>query len=392
MKAKNARSDRMSKRNTLRHVLHVGVWLAAVGLVVWLFYQRGQQFQVAGIAQGQTRNVALNCAGRITDMRVALFDPVAAGQVVAVVDTVLDNEREEEVLRAQLKTISAKIEQLVAQLVPIQDDLLASQVDREVNRISDLRQFTLDVETARLRILQLKAELASDRMTLADLAGELKITEDLVAKKAVAPYELDKAKAQYDALAQTIDENAKLLQEAEAHYEQTQKRLDNYTSHEPFTPSPENALEPTRKEITVQERLMQEITAQLTAIDERRALELKAPVGGVVSQVWHATGEAVKAGDPILTIAVTQPVEVVGYATQGQLDRVRENMVVEIVKVSGRIRSVESRVTYVGPGVEQMPARLWRNPNTPQYGRPFKVKLPPELGVIPGEVVGIKGL
>lgn len=392
MKAKNARSDHMTKRNTLRHALHVGVWLAAVVLVAYLFYQRGQRFQVIGIAEGQVRQVATNCAGRITDLRVELFDHVTAGQVVAVVDTVLDNEREEEILRAQLKTISAKIEQLVAQLVPIQDDLLASQVDREVNRISDLRQFTLDVETARLRILQLKAQLAADRMTLADLAGELKITEDLVAKEAVAPYELEKAKAQYDALAQNIDENAGLLQEAETHQEQAQERLDSYTSREPFTPSPENALEPTRKEIAVQERLMQEITARLSAIDERRSLELTAPVDGVVSQVLHAAGEAVKAGDPILIIAVTRPMEVVGYAMQGQLDRVRENMVVEIVKVGDRMQSAESRITYVGPVVEQLPAQLWQNPTMPQYGRPFKVKLPPELGVIPGEVVGIKGL
>ena len=40
-----------------------------------------------------------------------------AGQVVAVVDTVLDNENQEEVLRAQLGTISAKIAQLAAQLI-----------------------------------------------------------------------------------------------------------------------------------------------------------------------------------------------------------------------------------------------------------------------------------
>jgi len=392
MKKKHAEGDHMSKRNTLRHVLHVTVWLVAVGIVVWLFYQRTQGFQVVGIAQGHVRQIATNCAGRITDVSVQLFDRVTAGQVVAVVDTVLDNEHQEEILRAQLGTISAKIAQLAAQLVPIQDELKASQVDRETNRIADLRQFTLDVETARLRILQLKAQLADDRMDLADLAAEVKIAQELVAKEAVAPYELEKAKARHDALAQSIVENAQLLEEAEMSLAQAQERLDEYASRETFNPSAESALEPTRKEIAVQEGLMQEISAQLNAVEQQHTLELTSPVDGVVSQIWRAAGEAVTAGDPILTIAVTQPTEVIGYAMQGQLERVRENMVVEIARISAPTQAATSRITYVGPAVVQMPEQLWRNPTMPQYGRPFKVKLPPELAVIPGEVVGIRGL
>lgn len=392
MKTKRAKGDHMSKRNTLRHVLHVGVWLVAVAIVIWLFHQRTQRFQVVGIAQGQVRQVATNCAGRITSVSPQLFDRVVAGQAVAVVDTVLDNEHQEEILRAQLGTISAKIAQLAAQLVPIQDELRASQADRETNRIADLRQFTLDVETARLRILELKAQLAQDRMTLAELASVMKEAEDLVEKKAVAPLEYERAKAQHDALAERIVENVRLLDETEASQAQAQERLDDYASRETFNPSAENALEPTRKEIAVQEGLMQEISAQLNAIEQQRTLELTSPVDGIVSQLWRAPGEAVIAGEPILTIAVTQPTEVIGYAMQGQLERVRENMVVEVARISAPTQAATSRVTYVGPAVVQMPEQLWQNPTMPQYGRPFKVKLPPELAVIPGEVVGIRGL
>jgi len=392
MKKKVARSDLMSKRNTLRHAVHVGVWLVAVALVVWLFHQRSQRFQVIGIAQGQVRQVAANCAGRVTNVPVQLYDEVTAGQVVAVVDTVLDNEHQEEILRAQLSTISARIAQLASQLVPIQDELRASQVDREADRIADLRQFKLDVESARLRILELKAQLAGDRMTLAELAGAMQEAEELVQKKAVAPLEYERAKAQHDALAQAIVENAHLLEEAEAHLEQTQGRLDDYASREAFNPSAESALEPTRKEIAVQEGLMQEISAELNAIAERHTLELTSPVDGIVSQVWRAPGEAVTAGDPILTITMSQPTEVVGYAMQGQLERVRENMEVQIARASAPSDAVTTRITYVGPAVEQMPVQLWQNPTVPQYGRPFKVRLPPGMAVIPGEIVGIRGL
>ncbi|MHC4521777.1 MAG: HlyD family secretion protein, partial [Planctomycetota bacterium] len=347
MKKKRPRDNHISKQYFLRHLLPVVVWLAAVGIVVWLFYQRAERFQVIGIAQGQVRQVATNCAGRVTDVSVQLFDRVTEGQVVAIVDTVLDNEHAEGVLRAQLRTISARIEQLAAQLVPTQDDLQASRVDRETARISDMRRFVLDVDTARLRILELRAQLAADRMTLGDLMVEVKITQDLVDKKAVAPYELEKVKTGQESLAKSMAERAHLLEEAEARLERAQGRLDDYAERETFHPSVESALEPTRKEIGVQERLMQEISVRLAGLEQRRVLELGSPVGGVVSQIWRAPGEAVTAGDPILTITVARPTEVIGYARQGQLGQIRENMEVKISKVSDPMQVATSRVTYV---------------------------------------------
>ncbi len=392
MKKQDTTGKHMNKRNYLRHFLPVAVWLASVALVVWLFYHRGQRFQVMGLAQGEVRQVATNCAGRLKSVSVGLFDRVTEGQVVAIVDTVLDNERDDEALRAQLATISAEIEHLAAQLVPTQDGLVASQMDREVTRISDLRRFTLDVENARLRILELKAQLAADRMTLQDLASEVTIAQELVQKQAVAPYELEKAKAQHAVLAESIDENARLLEQAQAQLKAAQTRLTEYSDREPHEPSVEDALEVIHKGIGVQEGLMKQVSAQLGALEQRRVLELTAPVAGVVSQIWRGPGEAVTAGDPIPTITVTQPAEVIGYAQQAQIDLVRKDMEVVVAKASDPAQAVKSRVTFVGPAVEQMPTQLWLNPTVPQYGRPFKVLLPPNLSVIPGEVVGIRGL
>jgi len=392
MKKQDTTGKHMNKRNYLRHFLPVAVWLGAVVLVVWLFHHRGRRFQVMGLAQGEVRQVATNCAGRLKSVSVGLFDQVTEGQVVAIVDTVLDNERDDEALRAQLTTISAEIEHLAAQLVPTQDDLVASQKDREATRISDLRRFTLDVESARLRILELKAQLAADRMTLQDLASEVTIAQELVQKQAVAPYELEKAKAQHAVLSESIDENARLLEQAESQLNAAQTRLTEYSDREPHQPSVEDALEVIRKGIGVQEGLMKQVSAQLHALEQRRVLELTAPVDGVVSQVWRGPGEAVTAGDPILTITVTQPAEVIGYAQQAQIDLLRKDMEVIVAKASDPAQTVKSRVTFVGPAVEQMPMQLWLNPTVPQYGRPFKVQLPPNLSVIPGEMVGIRGL
>ena len=90
MKTKRSGNDHLRKRYLLRHVLPATVWLTAVGAVVWLFYQRAERFQVVGIAQGQIRQIAMNCTGRIRNISVDLFEPVQAGQTVAIVDTLLD--------------------------------------------------------------------------------------------------------------------------------------------------------------------------------------------------------------------------------------------------------------------------------------------------------------
>ncbi len=45
---------------------------------------------------------------------------------------------------------------------------------------------------------------------------------------------------------------------------------------------------------------------------------------------------------------------------------------------------------YIGPTVEQLPARLWQNPNVPQWGRPFLIEAPDDMELTVGEAVGIR--
>jgi hypothetical protein len=53
---------------------------------------------------------------------------------------------------------------------------------------------------------------------------------------------------------------------------------------------------------------------------------------------------------------------------------------------------IPSKVIYIGPTVEQLPARLWQNANVPQWGRPFLVEVPNKMKLTVGEAVGIRRL
>ena len=377
-----------------RHIVPILVWLSVVAAVVGLFTRRSQRFEVLGIAQGQVRQIASNCTGRLKSVSVQLFEKVSLGQPVAVVDTILDNEQPRAQLQAQLSTILAEIEHLTVQLVPTQDDLLAEKADRQTNRLSDSRRFSVDVENARLEILRLRALIETDRIMLEDLALEVQTVKELLAQEAVAPYELQKAKVQYETLAKKIEENEQLLEQAKDALTQTQQRRDEYTRYKPHHPSVEDALDVIRKAIKIQERRMDEILVQIEALEPRQALKLTAPIDGVVSQIQHWPGEAVLAGEPILTIAEVKPTEIIAYAVEDQVNQIQKGMVVELVKQSEpkKIEIARSQIIYIGPIVEQLPPRLWRNPNVPEWGRPFLVKAPPQMKLIIGEVVGIRRL
>jgi hypothetical protein len=379
-----------------------------VACVIGLFTRRSQRFEIVGMARSPVVHVSVNCPAKLKTVSVELFENVTKGQTVAIVNTVLDNEQPRIELQTQLDAIVAEIEHLSAQLVPTQEALQADESDRAINHIVRMRTFDVDIENARIQILSLNSQIASDRIILEDLAMEVKVTRDLVEKKAVAPIEHEKVQVQYDALAKKIDENGKLLNQAKSDLEQTKQRRDEYAKSLPFSPSVDDALEVIRKQIAVQERLMKGLLAQIAALEARESLEIKAPIDGVIIPIQRQTnevlmlrpgekimgqpGEVVTAGEPILAIAEALPNEIVAYIGEGLLGQVEEEIPVEIIKERDPPQIARSQITEIGPTIELMPERMWSNPNIPQWGRPILIDIPEGLELIPGEMIGIKRL
>jgi multidrug resistance efflux pump len=374
------------------HLFPVLVWLAAAGGVAFMFCHRAERFEVVGVAQGRISQVTAPCDGFIKTLNVELFDEVTKGQTLVVFD--------DELIKAQIATISAEAEHLRAGLAATEGQLSADQADRELNRTDEERRLAVDVENARLEALKVKALIASDEVTLQDLANEVAIAKDLLDKGAVAPYDLEKAQALHDALAKKIEENRRLLETAQGQLQEAQGRREEFAAAVPYRLLPDAALEAIRREMAVQERLINELLVQ------EKALTVTAPIDGVVIQIQvnanqvslrrpgegflRRAGEFVRAGDPILIIAQAEPTEIIAYAGEKQANQIRRGIKVELIKTDEPPQIASSEVSYVGPVVEQMPARLWQNPNIPQWGRPFLVKVPDGMKLTPGEMVGMR--
>jgi multidrug resistance efflux pump len=370
------------------------VWLAAVACVVILFRNRSRKFEVLGIAQGRVYQVSAPVDSRLKIVSVELFEDVSKGQILAT----LDDTR----LNAQTATISAEIEHLRSQLLSVQDSMLSEAANLENSAVTSRRRYDVDVANARLRILELKAVIETDKVTLENLSVEVKIATELLEKDAIPPYELQKTESLYNALAKKIELNQHLLAQAEEDLEQARQRHEEFTQLQIVHPSIDVALGTVHKQIAVQERLIDELSVQ------REALKITSPVDGTVIQiqvnsnqaalrrpgedVLRKPGEFVLAGDPILVVAEKQPTEIVAYIGQERLAKVKEAMVVQIVKRTEPAQIASSQVVSLSPTMELMPQRLWRNPNIAQWGRPILIKIPPGLKLLPGETVGIRGL
>jgi len=397
------------KRYYLRHTVPVLVWLVATTGVVWLFYQRAGRFEVVGIARSHVRQVAASSTGRIKEIRFELFAPVRTGQTVATLDTVCDNEQ---LLKAELETqlamAGAEAERLLALLIPTQEQMVADNADMQLSREDNQRRFEVDVESARLRVLQLQVPIASEQITLDGLAADVKMLEKLLADDAVAPQDLERVRVQYEGSARKIEEDKRLLEQAKLDWQQAEQRCAEFAKYELPKRSEDAALEAIRKEIRVKEELMKGLLAQLAALKTRQAVELKSPIDGIIvpihpqqndaleqtpgEQAMRRPGEVVTAGEPILAVAQREPNEIVAYVNERQLAYFEKGMSVELVKTRTPAQIAPSTVVEVGPAIEVMPQRLWRNPNVPQWGRPVLVEIPQGLALLPGELVGIRRL
>ena len=197
------------RRTFTHHVVPIIVWVAAVVCVVALFFFRSQRIEVVGLARAQTHSVSTVIPGRVTDLPVALYQPVTKGQVVAVIDTLADNDAAKEQLEAQKITLDAQIKHLNAQLLPTRESIESEAATLQNTLASDYRNYALDVERANLRILELKTQIATDEIALQTLAANVSTTRKLIEEDVIDASELQLVQLEHDTVLAPDDREPK---------------------------------------------------------------------------------------------------------------------------------------------------------------------------------------
>lgn len=367
--------------------LPVLVWVGAVLCVVGLFHRRTARFEIVGIAQPQVRQVAATCRARLISVPVQLFDKVNEGDTVAVLSVVLDDER----IEAELQTIAADMNHVEAQLTELRNNYVVEIVNRESEWWAEMRAFTADVVAAKQHIVDANAALETDQAMLEKM--QQGITSFTIENQAalgtdIALYhQLQTMKANRDTLVKKIGRDKGVLDKYQKELEDANDRREKFKKYRPIAGTKD---EDAQRVIDLAKEALERRRDELRA--RRKKLVLTAPCDGYVSNIVSRVGEAVMQGVEILSIAEEKPHVIIAYASEAVVGQIEIGKPVELVKNSKPEQIARSEVTYIGPRVEQMPIRLWRNPNFPQWGRPMLIEIPPGMKLIPGEMVGIRGL
>jgi multidrug resistance efflux pump len=376
-----------SSRLFLR-VLPVLVWSGAVLCVVGLFHRRTAQFELVGIADAEVHDVGANTRARLVSVQVQLFKKVNKGDPVAVVNTVLDDER----LEAEKAVIKAEINHLDAQLTELRKNYEAEIFNRQSEWWAEMRAFTADVVAARKYIIDANITLEHDLELLE------KMNQDITSFTLQHQADLGTDSVIYNQW-QTMKANRKKLEEQierdkgiQAKYKQelidANDRRDKYVQYHPQAGTDPNEAQ------RVIHLAKQALERQMDELEQRqREVVLKAPCDGFVSSIDSQVGEVGILPDfPVLSITEEKPSSIIAYVNEDLAGHFTTKKQVEIIKGSEPKQIGRSEITYIGPRVEQLPTRLWQNPTIPQWGRLMQIEIPLGMKLIPGELVGIRVL
>lgn len=377
----------LKESKLIPRVLPVFVWGLAAAAVSMLFLHQSETAQLKGIAFSHEQTINSVETGYLRSIAVSLYQNVKKGDTLAVIkeNTVAREEYVDAMLQAQRSTAEAELEQLKAELSAAEDRLLADRFDRESDTTAIQRRLSVDLERARLDVLEIKSALEPDRLTLKDLEVELEIIKQLVSEEAAEDYELQKAQAQYDIMKEKVEQTQALLDQSQANYELAQLRKDEFDQTLPVSPLlSDRELAPIRKAILVQEKKIAEI------IKQRGIIILTAPFDGIVNTLNYKPGQTVVRGDAIMTIVKPTPESITAWVPQKNINKFAQNMKVKVVSLNEPRQSFVSQISNMSPSLELIPQQLWRVPTVPEWGRSIQIPVQPSFACIHNEIVGIK--
>ncbi len=376
----------LKKGRLLTRILPVFVWVVALAAVTLLFQNQSARIQLKGIAFSHEQAINSVETGYIRSIPVSLYQEVKKGDTLAIIkeNTVAREEYINALLQARRDTAEAELERLKAELEATEDRLLADHSEHVSDITTTERRLSLDIERARLGILEIKSSLEPDRLALKDLEVEIEIVNSLLKENAAEEYELQKAQVQYDILKVTVQRTEQLLAQAQQDYDAALLRKDEFEQNVPRRPLlAEKELALIRKAILVQEKRISEL------IKQRDVIVLTAPFDGIVNTLTYKPGQTVVRGDAIMTIVKPTPEIITTWVAQKDMTQVDLNLKVKVTSLNPPYNTFVSQVSHVGASLELIPQRLWKDPTRPEWGRSVQIPVQPGFACLHNEIIGV---
>lgn len=332
-----------------------GLMCLAAGIgagIIWSQYVVPASF--IGRVETLQANVVSTKAGAISQLNVARFQRVKAGDQIAQVITT-----DPKVLSASIDVIRAEVEMIRA----------------GINPASDSQRNSINYEQLRVDWMRQRVELATTRVNLQLAESEFKRMDRLFQDKLISESQYEASRAAQDALRMEVGEKSKLVDAFEA----------NLQRMEPASASAQDPQSQIRAAIQLEEKKLKLTEAEMSP------LLLTAPIDGLIAMIHFQNGETVSAGAAVVTISAEHTDRIVGYLRQPLPMEPQTNMAVR-VRSRGPNKTVGwGSVLAVGAHLQPIndallpPTRI----DLVEVGLPVMVSLPEGLRVHPGEFVDL---
>lgn len=336
----------------IRHKLvPVIVFGCAILVCVVLLNQFTAGGQAMGIGEGVRSIVASPRVALIKSLHVSPYEWVEEGEPLAVMLPV-DPRASLNLLQSELTIARMKMEPSIA--------------DRNA----------VDFEQIRIDMLRMEQDLAIAQVNLERAEKVLRRNQELIKEKLVTADVYDFSVNERDMYRADVANKLRAVEEIRG-------RLDTLRS----------LGEPARLGTN-------QFMAELLAIAESRLTDaysnagpfvLKAPISGMVHNVNRQVGEYVTEGESLMTIVSDRADRIVAYLRQPYGVEPQPGQAVEVSTRSYERKRFQTQVSQVGVQFEMITNALayMRPGSVVDSGLPVVVRVPPEMGIRPGEVVDL---
>jgi multidrug resistance efflux pump len=337
-------------------IMPAAAFCGAIVAIAFLWKSNIAAPNLVGQAEANEARVSSYKPGMLAQLDVVRFQKVKAGDPIGQV-LITDPK----ILTSSLSVIQAEIEALRISMQPI-----ARQ-----------QHTAMEYSSLQLDWMKQRTQLAMARVNLQLAETELQRTEALYKDKIVSQRAYEQAKASRERYDTEVNELSRMVNEQGKDFAKSQ--ATNTIALSDLND------QPLRAAIAVQESKLRLTEAELSPIT------LKSPVDGMVSLIFHRTGEAIIAGEPIVTIAAFNPVRIVSYIRAPVMNEPSVGTRVEVRSRGPRREVGFANIVEVGTQLETIAPAL-AGPvkfSNIELGLPISVSLPPNLKIRPGELVDL---
>lgn len=378
------------------------VWAAALAISADLLLGTPRPSTYLALAEAQEMSISSPADGRLGTVLVELYETVGSGQPLATMDPA-PLEARMETARAELERLSAEVGAQRATLVTELEAARNASAARHGLSLSaaslevpaEIRAFHSDEADLEIGILDTRLARTTSELEVDRIEVRLKRAESLVEQRIGPTADAEDLRKRLE------QERARVgslhLIEAEMQSELELARMRRRAVEDSYLGPPQEVfgeatlearLAGWKEALVVQERRMDELELL------RQAFVLRAPASGQVASLVASEGQYLLAGDPVLVLIHPEPGNVTLWVSEATpvFPRIGDRFLVARVAAASPDAAAECVVRGTSPRIEPLPARLWRDPRVPEYGRACTVGPVAALGLVPGERVSVEPL